>query len=379
MNFNDIARRLDQWVEVDAVPGVSIAIQHRDEPLLIHTAGMAALDRPMTPDTLFALASVSKPFTVAGFMKAVDDGLIGLDDAVVDVVHDFGTDIDPFDPDLKPPLEAQRDDITWRQMLSHMSGLPELLSVKRMRATSLPSLDEQVDEMMRLPLVSAPGDVLRYSNVDIAIAARAIEKVTNTPIHTWINRQIIEPMSIPEVELTPGPEFDNQIAIVRNPANEGTSAESYNSRYWRDQGNTWGGYFGSPRGVLDFAMRFLPGRPNVLSEESVREMTTDQVNGADGGVESLNALWSPGFWGIGWEVKGTKPRHWTGSKSSPETFCHWGQAGTLTWVDPTRELGVSVFANATVRDMWPFKKNRWAYLNDDIIDMFDESEGITLG
>jgi CubicO group peptidase (beta-lactamase class C family) len=136
-------------------------------------------------------------------------------------------------------------------------------------------------------------------------------------------------------------------------------------------GLTWGGYFGTAQDVLRFATSFLPGRENPLTPVSVKAMTTDQVDGALGGVESMGAIWDPGFWGIGWEVKDTKRKHWTGTKSSPATFCHWGQAGTLTWVDPERELGVSVFGNRTVRTLWPFRPARWSDLNDALVDVAD--------
>ncbi|MCO5215462.1 MAG: hypothetical protein M9950_04825 [Thermomicrobiales bacterium] len=48
----------------------------------------------------------------------------------------------------------------------------------------------------------------------------------------------------------------------------------------------------------------------------------------------MHAHWVPGYWGLGWEVKGTKQRHWTGARTSEHTWVHWGFAGTLCWVDP---------------------------------------------
>jgi CubicO group peptidase (beta-lactamase class C family) len=182
---------------------------------------------------------------------------------------------------------------------------------------------------------------------------------------------MLDVMNLPGVVLRPDPSFDDRIAIVQDPAQEGTPAESYNSRYWRDMGIPWGGFFGTPTDVLRFATSFLPGRDLPLSVDAIKAMTTDQVNGSAGGVESMGALWDPGFWGAGWEVKGRKRRHWTGTKSSPATFCHWGQSGTLVWVDPTRELGMAVFANRTVRTPWPLRPPRWAEMSDAIVDVAD--------
>jgi beta-lactamase class C len=373
MEFGDVVREIDAWVEDGAVRGATIAVEHRGELVALHHAGEAQQGVPVDDDTLFALASVSKPLTVAAFMRVVEQGLVALDDPVTHVLHDFGHFDDPMAEGINPRLEGLRDSITFRQLLAHTSGLPELLPPDWLDMSTLPSMDHQVDLMMQVPLASAPGETLRYSNLGPAIAARAAEEVTGTGIHELIQHLVIDPMDLESgVVLTPRGDYDERIAIVQDPAHEGTPAESYNTRYWRDNGITWGGYFGTAKDTVRFATSFLPGRETVLSPGSVREMTTDQANGIPGGVESMMAIWNPAYWGIGWEVKGNKRRHWTGDLSSPDTFCHWGQAGTLTWVDPQRELGVSVFANRTVRTMWSFRPPRWAQISDALIEAADE-------
>jgi beta-lactamase class C len=372
MEFGDIVRQIDTWVQDGAVRGAAIEVEHRGTVVARHYTGEARDGVPVDENTLFALASVSKPFTAAAFMRVAEQGLISLDDHVTDVLHDFGHFPDPFADGINPRLEAFRDDITFRQLLSHASGLPENVPRGSLDMAQLPSMQYQVDLMLQTPLSSAPGERVRYSNLGPAIAARAIEEVTGTPIHELIGHLVLDPMGLASgVVLAPGGDFDDRIAHVQDAPYEGTPAESYNTRYWRDAGITWGGYFGTATDVLRFATGFLPGRETVLSPDSVREMTSDQANGIPGGVESMGAIWDPAFWGIGWEVKGTKRKHWTGTKSSPDTFCHWGQAGTLTWVDPQRELGVSVFANRTVRSLWPFRPPRWAQLNDALVDVAD--------
>jgi CubicO group peptidase (beta-lactamase class C family) len=371
MEFQDVARQIDRWVEDGAVQGASIAIELRGELVALHQAGEARPGAPVDEDTLFALASVSKPVTVAAFMRVVEQGLVALDDTVSDILHDFGHFDDPLMEGINPAFEAERDSITFRQLLAHTSGLPENAAKGLIRIRELPSMNEQVDAMLQTPLISAPGERLRYSNLGPAIAARAIEEITGSGIHELIQHLVLDPMGLDSIVLTPGGSYDERIAQVQDPSNEGTPAESYNSRYWRDMGITWGGYFGSPKDVLRFATSFLPGRETVLSPDSISAMTTDQVGGVPGGVESMGAIWDPGFWGAGWEVKGTKRKHWTGAKSSPATFCHWGQAGTLAWVDPKRELGVAVFGSRTVRTLWPFRPPRWSELNDAIVDIAD--------
>lgn len=373
MNFDAVAQTVDAWVHDGVVPGVSIAIVHKGALVATHQVGLADADRPVDRQTMFAMASLSKPITSAAFMALVDDGSVSLDDTVTDVVPSFGQFDDPLDPDIQPHLEMARDSITFRQLLCHVAGLPELLTTKRSDPLTLPTLEEQVDAMMQVPLRSAPGERLRYSNLGNGIVGRAIEQLTGQGVHQVIRQRVLDPLGLDDIQLTPGPAYDNQIAIVADPANAGTPAESYNTRWWRDNGITWGGYFGSPEAMLRFASAFLPEGPRLLSDDAVRQMTTDQTGGLVGGVESMGAIWNPGAWGIGWEVRGSKPRHWTGNLASPKTFCHFGQAGTLMWVDPLRNLMVAVFANKTVRTMWPLRPARWAALSDAICEVADAS------
>src|SRR5699024_2243246 len=109
----------------------------------------------------------------------------------------------------------------------------ENAGIKRIRATTMPTTDEQVDIMLKVPLASAPGERLRYSNLGPAIAARAAEVAMGTPFHHLLQHTILDEMGLADVQLTPDSSYDDRIAIVQDAANEGTPAESYNSRYWR--------------------------------------------------------------------------------------------------------------------------------------------------
>ena len=104
-------------------------------------------------------------------------------------------------------------------------------------------------------------------------------------------------------------------------------------------------------------------------------MTADQANGVPGGVESAKVRWDVAHWGLGWEVKGSKRRHWTGELTSPATFCHFGAAGTLLWADPTHDLALAVFANRMVAPMWSFILARWARLSNAVAAAASEVGG----
>jgi CubicO group peptidase (beta-lactamase class C family) len=228
-------------------------------------------------------------------------------------------------------------------------------------------MDAIVDAMENVPLQSAPGEVLRYSNLGIALAGRAAERLDGRDIHSIIQQDILDPMELDGIALRPDPSLDHRIALVDDAAGKGKPHESYNSRYWRDTGITWGGYFGTTGDVLRFATSFLPDQPSPLPGGVRAEMTTDQTGGVPGGVDSAGVRWPHGAWGLGWEVKDHKRHHWTGTRTSPRTWCHWGQSGTLVWVDPERELGLAVLANRTVATAWPLRPPRWSELSDAVV------------
>lgn len=364
MSFEEVSAQIDMWVEEGAVPGASIAVEHRGELVAHRHAGEARAGEPVTDDTLFGMASLSKPITAAAFLTLVDEGLLDLDASVTEVLPDFGADVDALSSNAM--LEAQRDDITFRQLLAHTSGLPENISKDLFDPSSLASREEQTDLMLRTPLQSAPGERLRYSNLGPGIAARAAEVVTGQDFLEIVRNKVLQPMELGNIVLAPSNDESARIAHLKDPAHEGTPYESYNSDWWREQAIPWGGYYGSTLDMLRFTASFLPGRDNGLSDESRAAMTQDQVNGLEGGVESMRTIWHPGFWACGWEMKGSKPKHWTGNLTSPNTWDHWGFAGTLAWADPDRELAVTVFANRSVSSMWMFRPARWTKLCDDL-------------
>jgi CubicO group peptidase (beta-lactamase class C family) len=222
-------------------------------------------------------------------------------------------------------------------------------------------------------LQSVPGEELRYSNVGFGVAARLVERATGTPFHQMLKEEILTPMGLHDLVVGPDASDRSRIGHTDDAASAGTEVESYNSLYWQDLGIPWGGFYGTTHDVLRFACSFLPARDRVISDVSRAQMIVDQTGGVPGGVNSANVHWDRGSWGLGWEVVGDKPRHWTGTLRSPRTWCHWGRSGTLVWVDPERELGLAVFGNRTVHKPWPLVPPRWSELSDAVVQVADES------
>lgn len=104
-------------------------------------------------------------------------------------------------------------------------------------------------------------------------------------------------------------------------------------------------------------------RPSLLHPLTVREAASVQFPGL-GGLLPGYGMQRPNDWGLGFELRGRKDPHWTGSGNSERTYGHFGQSGTLLWVDP--DAGLSCIA-LTDRAFGDWAKPRWPALADAVL------------
>ncbi|MCO5220040.1 MAG: beta-lactamase family protein [Thermomicrobiales bacterium] len=355
--------QIDDWIGESGVPGAAAVIWHRGEIAGRRYAGEAKPDVPVDEQTLFGLASVTKPMTAATVMTLVENDEIDLDAPVATYLPEFATGSSSDDT-----LRHLRETITVRQVLSHTSGLPEDLPRGTFSSREAPTLREITDAMLRQPLWTEPGSELIYSNTGYGILGRLVETVSGRDFWdlTWEN--VFEPLELHDTIARPGPELDDRIARIRDVYGQGRPTESYNSQYWRDLAIPWGGLYGSPDDAVRFAATFLRHGDGFILPQLAAEMIADQVHGLPGEVQAARVKWPVASWGLGWEIKGQKAKHWTGNLTSPQTFCHFGAAGTLLWADPTIDLAAAIFANRATFHLWPFVPPRWATLSDALVN-----------
>ena len=104
-------------------------------------------------------------------------------------------------------------------------------------------------------------------------------------------------------------------------------------------------------------------RPRLLDPRTLAEATEVQFPGVNGIVPGYG-MHKPCDWGLGVELRGAKHPHWTGSHNSPRTFGHFGQSGTLLWVQPESDIALVVL---TDRDFGEWAKPLWPELSDDVL------------
>ena len=114
--------------------------------------------------------------------------------------------------------------------------------------------------------------------------------------------------------------------------------------------------------LLRFARELL--RPTLISPATLARATTPVFPDLAGVLPGFGRQ-DPNPWGLGFEVRGTKSPHWTGSRNSPATFGHFGRSGTFLWVDPEADLACVALTDL---DFGPWAAEAWPALSDAVLD-----------
>jgi CubicO group peptidase (beta-lactamase class C family) len=216
--------------------------------------------------------------------------------AVLVAVEEGSVELD--EPPLLPP-GPDLPGATVRHLLAHASGLP----------------------FTGRDRVASPGARRVYSNTGIELAAAHVEARTGIPFATYLAEAVLDPLHI-----------DADLGD-RSPA---------------------AGAVAPLRGILGLGAELLA--PTVIAPSTLAEATTVQFPGLAGIVPGIGRM-DPCDWGLGFELKGTKAPHWTGTANSAATFGHFGGDGTFLWVDPVARVACAGLTDRTFGDWalaaWP--------------------------
>jgi CubicO group peptidase (beta-lactamase class C family) len=287
-----------------------------------------AAGRPVGADTLYAVASVTKPFTATAVMQLVETGVLSLDQPVRELLPEFAG--------------PERDAITLRHFLTHTSGLPEYVEDNEEIRRRHLGLDAFVRSYCRGRPVFPPGETWSYSNYGFGLAGEIIARHGGMGYHEYVTKRILEPLGMRDSTLLPPATVVDRIADVWLPTEPHTDHERYNSAYFRGLGIPWGGLYTTPDDLAVFAQAFLQGGARILVAETAAAMTRNQ----------LSALRPPASWGLGWDVKGSKANHFSGTRTSPATFGHTGSSGSMLWADPATGVVCVMIGTRSAESGW---------------------------
>jgi CubicO group peptidase (beta-lactamase class C family) len=178
-----------------------------------------------------------------------------------------------------------------------------------------------------------PGSRRIYSNAGFEALGEALEAASGIGMAAYLSAAVFEPLGMSSSALQGSPAY-----AVRSTLHDMTR----------------------------FAAELLA--PTLVAPETFAAATTVAFPGLSGVLPGFGAQ-DPNDWGLGFEIRGTKSPHWTGSANSPATFGHFGRSGTFLWVDPA--VGVAC-VGLTDRDFGKWAAEAWPALSDAVLGELGE-------
>ncbi len=281
-----------------------------------------ATNRPMENDTLFCIASMTKPVTATALMILYDEGLLTLTDPVAKYIPAF--------ENVKLEDQPAACPITLFDLVTHTSGLN---GSQQNEGT----LAETADALAARPLSFQPGEKWQYSP-GVTVCGRVVEVVARMPYERFVQERIFQPLGMNDTTFNPTPVQARRIATLYKPGPDGKSIER--AEHWLNEvspdrsPNPSGGLFSTAADMARFYQMILNGGEldgkRIISKSAVGEMTRIQTGDLATGFTPGNG------WGLGWCV--VREPQGTTAMLSPGTFGHGGAFGTQGWVDPQRRL-----------------------------------------
>jgi CubicO group peptidase (beta-lactamase class C family) len=321
-----------RWCEEDCLPAIGLIVGRSDKTTGTHLFGRQELCdtlRPIVDDAIFLIASITKPIVATGVLLLVERGELSLGDRVTEFIPEFG--------------ENGKNGITLRHLLTHTSGLPDMLPNNReLRAAHAP-LSSFVEGTCQSKTSFAPGRGVQYQSMGFAVLGEIISRVSGGTCAQFLHDELFVPLGMQATALgTPdawyaGPKrMVDRIPEIRVPPyHENLTDWNWNSRYWRSLGAPWGGLLTTPSDLALFAQLMLNGgcvgQSRLLGKATVAAATGNQLSHMRD-VPSIERRCRP--WGLGWRLNWPAHSANFGDFLGPRTFGHWGSTGTVLWIDP---------------------------------------------
>ena len=315
--FEQLSALVTQKMTEYGVPGVAFGIV-RNGQVTARGFGVTNVDdpQPITADTVFPIASISKTVTATAIMRLVEQGKI-----------DLSAPVRKYLPEFKVQDETASRDVAIWHLLTHTPGWEGQLTAEDRGAETLAFFQETV---RGLPQLAPPGAVWSYNNAGFTVAGRVIESVTGRPIHEAIRTLVFEPIGLTRaftrLEEVATHRFsvahrtqDGKPAVVR-PLTRSTSV-------------TAGGVWMSLNDMLAYARFHMgdgtsrDGKP-VLTRASLEEMRTWRLrkNSTDEDI------------GLAWHLRRI---------GGVTTAAHGGTLGHISLLElvPARNLALAIVTN----------------------------------
>lgn len=318
------------------IAGAVTVVAGRDGLRHLECTGLADVGarKPMTPDTVFWIASMTKPVTAVAVLMLQDEGKLHVGDPVSKYLPEFAG--------LKTP-SGKPANLTVAQLLTHTSGLAEASSQANLESRNLSDL---VPHWLSSPTQFEPGTQWRYCQSGINAAGRIVEVVSGLRFDLFLRQRLFDPLGMTSSTFYPG-ESERARQVTAYAKNKDSGAleavpprPEFGPRNRPPLGN--GGLFSTATDYARFCRMLLNGGTldgrRYLTDAAMRYLTTPQTGDLPTGFfqnEAHGRLGRNYGWGLGTCILRT-PHDGVAAMLSPGTFGHGGAWGTQAWIDPVK-------------------------------------------
>jgi len=319
--FIQAGKVINEAIEAKHIPGAVLLVAVRDQVYHLEAYGQKSV-KPvvanMTTDTIFDLASLTKPFATAiSVMQLIEQGQLRL----WDTLPNFFSDI----------TDPEKMGINVESLLLHVSGLVQ----DNPEEDYSQGIDVAIKHILDEPLNCNPWTVFNYSDLGYILLAEIVHKVSGKPINEYAHDNIYEVMGLKDTGYLPPKEKLGRIAPTTYRDDHWLQGEVNDPRAALLGGVAGhAGLFSTAADLLEIVNRLLYAEYNkVLSKMAVKKMLTPVTLPGGGGLR-----------GLGWDMQTVY------SSNQGDLFLrgfgHTGYTGTSVWVDLDNEVTIILLTNA---------------------------------
>ena len=323
---------LTEAISHRAFPAVSVAVTHNGKFVALKAFGQFTYEPSssvVSTESVFDLASLTKVVaTTTMAMILYERGLLDLEAPVIATLPEFAS------------KDARRNEVTFRMLLAHSSGLPayEKLFLRAFTREVL------LRDAFAVPLKHDPGTHAEYSDIGFILLGVALKRTAGEALDAFCRREIFAPLNMTNTAFNHPPSMrDRSVPTAddktfRKRIIQGEVQDENASIMGGVAGHA--GLFSTASDVATFALSMLDGGKPLLQPSTV-QLFTRRENSPAGTSRAL-----------GWDTPSSPSQ--SGKYFSPTSFGHLGYTGTSLWIDPAQHLSVTLLTNRT----WPDCSNQ---------------------
>ena len=324
--LNEALNRLKEFVDLGKLPGFVILVVRKGIIVLHEAYGYASIipeRRPMRKDTIFDIASMTKPIaTATAIMKLIERGEIYLRQRVQEIVPEFSGN--------------KKEKVTIWHLLTHTSGLPAWRPLYKLK-----SREKIVRAICSMKLEYEPGSKIVYSCLGYIILGEIVERITGKALNEYINEAVFKPLGMKDTMFNPPEDIKTRVAATeyckwRRRILIGEVHDENAYAMGGVSGNA--GLFSTAYDIAIFSQMMLNegvyNERRILCPLTVKLMTKKHV-------ENHNEAR-----GLGWLLNYGDAYNLCGDLMTTSAFGHTGFTGTSLWIDPVLDLIVILLTNA---------------------------------